>query len=110
MFYIHITSLHQVESDQGSRDDTTLNAIGLVCSDASGDHFKEASVTSTKGRFGHLTDYVVCRQHLSHEAPSYLTAFSLQVEPRVSDMINYLLITYSNFVKSKQTNAHNVHF
>jgi len=94
MFYIHITSLHQVESNQGSRDDTTLNAIGLVCSDASGDHFKEASVTSTKGRFGHWTDYVVC--HLSHEATSYLTAFSLQVEPRVSDMIHYLLITYSN--------------
>jgi len=72
---MHITSFYQVEPYLGSRDDTALNGIQLVCSDG-------ASVTSTVGGYGSWQGHVTCRQH-----HSYLTAFSLQVESYVGDIV-----------------------
>jgi len=72
---MHITSYYQVEHYLGSRDDTALNGIRLVCSD-------DATVTSTVGGYGYWQGHVACRQH-----HSYLTAFSLQVESYVGDII-----------------------
>ncbi|KAH3859820.1 vitelline membrane outer layer protein 1 homolog [Dreissena polymorpha] len=69
----------KIEPYQGiTGDDTTLNAIALVCSDIERQHFGEKAVTSGQGPFGDWKGRVTCNQPIGSAA--FLSAFDLEVE------------------------------
>ncbi|WAR17474.1 VMO1-like protein [Mya arenaria] len=67
-----------VETYQFTGDDTSLNAIKLICSDANGASFAKQTITSSVGPWGDWKGQVTCNQR--PEVVMFLKAFSLQVE------------------------------
>ena len=66
----------QIESNQGSGDDTALNAIKLLCGTSTEGDDNGYTITSGMGKFGDWYDsYTKC------QPGEFLTAFRLQVEP-----------------------------
>ncbi|WAR17473.1 VMO1-like protein, partial [Mya arenaria] len=68
-----------VESYQYTGDDTSLNAIRLICSDIKGSPSAEKPVTSAVGDWGDWQGRATCNQRPGVNL--FLKAFSLQVEP-----------------------------
>ncbi|XP_052271326.1 vitelline membrane outer layer protein 1-like isoform X2 [Dreissena polymorpha] len=88
----------KIEDYQFTGDDTSLNAIKLVCSDIEGNHFGQNSITSGQSQFGAWKGRVTCNQPIGTAA--FLTAFDLEVEGdqgRLDD-------TAAGWVKFKCTN------
>ncbi|XP_052762805.1 vitelline membrane outer layer protein 1-like [Mya arenaria] len=69
----------KVESYQYTGDDTSLNAIRLICSDIKGSPSAEKPVTSAVGDWGDWQGRATCNQRPGVNL--FLKAFSLQVEP-----------------------------
>ncbi|KAL4231621.1 Vitelline membrane outer layer protein 1 [Mactra antiquata] len=67
----------KIEPKQGSGDDTSLNAIKIVCKGLDGD--VRGNVASKVGPWGHYVGDKYCKGTSSNT--DFLTAFRLQVEP-----------------------------